>query len=136
MPSDFTQMFAAARTDRNAGRLDEAERAYVPAAERARSENEPLALAHALRHVSDLARERGSVPEALSSAAEAVAIYRSHSATRPLDLANALRLHALALGAAGGVAEAMPLWQEVRDLYAAAGVSAGVEEAEARLAAG
>jgi hypothetical protein len=84
--------------------------------------------------VSDLARERGSVGEALSSAAEAVAIYRSQPGSRPLDLANALRLNALALSDSGYADEAKPLWQEARDLYASVGVAAGVDEAELRLA--
>ena len=86
--------------------------------------------------MSDLARERGSVAEALSSAAEAVAIYRSQPEVRPLDLANALRLNALALDDGGRAAEARPLWEEARDLYATAGVTAGVQEADARLVAG
>jgi len=133
MPVDFEGMFAAARADRNAGRCDDAERAYAAAAEQARSEKEPVALAHALRHISDLARERGSVAEALSSATEAVAIYREQPGSRPLDLANALRLNALALSAAGRADEARALWQDARRLYAQTGVIAGVEEADARL---
>ena len=93
-------------------------------------------MAHALRHVSDLARERGSVAEALSSAAEALAIYRSQSEVRPLELANALRLNALALDDGGRPGEARALWQEARELYATAAVTAGVQEADARLAGG
>ncbi|HEX5258409.1 MAG TPA: hypothetical protein VFW35_06475 [Sphingomicrobium sp.] len=134
MSTNFAEMFAAARADRNAGRRDEAERAYGDAAGQARSQNEPLALAHAQRHVSDLARERGSVDEALSAAAEAVAIYRAQPGSRPLDLANALRLNALALDAADRRDEARPLWQEARGLYASVGVTAGVDEADVRLA--
>ena len=129
---DFPRMFDAARADRHAGRTDEAERAYAAAAEQARSENQPLALAHALRHVSDLARERGAIDEALRAAVEAVAIYRAQPGSRPLDLANAVRLNALALGA-DRAHDAKPLWQEARDLYASVGVTAGVEEAEERL---
>jgi tetratricopeptide (TPR) repeat protein len=134
MSTDFAEMFAAARADRNAGRRDEAEHAYGAAASQARTENEPLALAHAQRHVSDLARERGSIDEALSAAAEAVAIYRAQSGSRPLDLANALRLNALALDAADRREEAAALWQEARGLYSSLGVTAGVDEADLRLA--
>ena len=132
---DFASMFESARTARNAGRADEAERAYAAAAEHARAANDPLALAHALRHLSDLARERGASDEALTSAAEAVAIYRTQPDSRPLDLANALRLNALALYLAGRAAEAEPLWHEARDLYASSGIAAGVQEADGRLAA-
>jgi hypothetical protein len=113
----------------------EHERTYLAAAARARSEDQPLALAHALRHLSDHARRRGSSDEAVSAAAEAVAIYRSEGGSRPLDLANALRLQALALAEAGLRNQALPLWREARDLYVSLSVSAGVEEAEARLAA-
>lgn len=131
---DFASMFESARTARNAGRADEAERAYAAAAERARAANDPLALAHALRHLSDLTRERGASDEALTSSAEAVAIYRTQPESR-LDLANALRLNALALDLAGRAAEAEPLWHEARDLYASSGIAAGVQEADGRLAA-
>ena len=134
MPPGLHEMFDAARADRRAGRREQAERGYATAAQEARSKHDPLALAHALRHVSDLARERGSVAEALSSAVEAVAIYRMQPGSRPLDLANALRLNAIALGDAGRAEEAKLLWQEARDLYASVGVAAGFEEAESRLA--
>jgi len=135
MSTNFARMFDGARAARNAGRRDEAERGYADAGGQARIENDPLALAHAQRHISDLARERGSVDEALSAAAEAVAIYRLQAGSRPLDLANALRLNALALDAADRREEATPLWQEARGLYASVGVAAGVDEADARLAA-
>ena len=134
MPTDFAHLFEAARADRKAGRRDEAERGYAAAADRARAQADPAALAHALRHLSDLARERGSPAEALTCAAEAVSIYRTQPGSRPLDLATALRLTALALGDAGRADESTPLWQEARDLYGSVGVNEGVEEAEARLA--
>ena len=135
MSRGIGEMLDMARSDRNAGRHEAAERGYAAAAAQARSEDEPVALAHALRHVSDLARERGAAVEALSAAAEAVAIYRAQSETRPLDLANALRLNALALTDVGRSAEAASLWLEARDLYSAAGVQAGVEDADAHLGA-
>jgi hypothetical protein len=134
MSRGIREMLDMARSDRNAGRHEEAERGYAAAATQARSEDEPVALAHALRHVSDLARERGAAAEALSAAAEAVAIYRAQSETRPLDLANALRLNALGLTEASRGSEAASLWLEARDLYSAAGVQAGVEDADAHLA--
>jgi tetratricopeptide (TPR) repeat protein len=134
MTPGFDKLFDAARADRRAGRLEQAEHGYAVAADQARSKHDPLALAHALRHMSDLARERGSIAEALSSAAEAVAIYRARSDSSPLDLANALRLNALALSDSGRPEDSKPLWKEARDLYASVGVPAGVEEAEMRLA--
>jgi hypothetical protein len=63
-----------------------------------------------------------------------VAIYRAESAAGSLDLANALRLNALALADCGRAAEAASLWREARDLYSAAGVQAGIEDADDHLA--
>jgi hypothetical protein len=134
MSCEISEMLDMARSDRNAGRHEAAERGYAAAASQARMEGEQIALAHALRHLSDLARERGCPAEALSAAAEAVEIYRQAEA-RPLDLANAIRLNALALADVGRGTEAAPLWLEVRDLYSLAAVQAGIEEAEAHLAA-
>ena len=54
--SELDEMFAAARGEQQAGNTDAAEQGYVAAAERARSDAQPLALAHALRHISHLAR--------------------------------------------------------------------------------
>ena len=134
MNGQLDEMFAAARRDRQAGNHDAARRGYTSAAELARSQTQPLALAHALRHVSDLARERGSFKEAAAAAGEAVAIYRAQLNSYPVDLANALRLHALALARTGLDRDALPLWKEARELYKSAGISAGVKEAERQLA--
>lgn len=135
MKREIEEMLDRARNERNAGRSGEAERGYSAAAARARAERQQLALGHALRHVSDLARERGSAEEALGAAVEAVGIYRAEADARPLDLANALRLNALALTDAGCSAEAAILWHEARELYSSAAVQAGVDEANAYLAA-
>ena len=134
MNGQLDEMLAAARRDRQAGNRDAAERGYTSAAELARSQTQPLALAHALRHISDLARERGSFKEAAAAASEAVTIYRVQLDSHPVDLANALRLHALALAATGVDLGTLPLWKEARELYESAGISAGVKEAERQLA--
>src|ERR1700745_2638432 len=84
---------------RKQGRLGEAARYYASAAAMARVAGEHDGLAHALRHVSDLARERGDGPLALEAGEEAVALYRAGAS--PLNLANALRVHALALQTLG-----------------------------------
>jgi hypothetical protein len=135
MSPEITDMLDNARSERNAGRSEAAEQGYSAAAARARAERQQLALGHALRHVSDLARERGSADGALGAAAEAVAIYRAEADARLLDLANALRLNALALTDAGRSAEAATLWQEARELYSSAAVQAGVDEANVYLGA-
>ena len=103
---------------------------YEAAAAIARAEEDGLALAHRLRHVGDVHRdcERPDLAEPLY--AEALAIYRSHPGAPPLDLANALRPMAILRERHG---DAAALWREVRDLYAQAGVEAGVAEASRRL---
>jgi hypothetical protein len=118
-----------ARRQRKAGGAAAAEQAYRAAAALARSGGDAELLAHALRHLSDLARERGARGEALDHAAEAVALYRA-GADR-LGLANALRLQALA---AAEPAQGSACWREARTLYAALGIDAGVSECETHLA--
>jgi len=135
MSREIAEMLDKARGDRRAGRFEDAERGYRAAAAQARAERQQIALAYALRHVSDLARERGSAEEALEASAEAVQIYRAEADARPLDLANAMRLNALALTDAGRGAEAKEMWLEALELYSSAGVQAGVDDANAHLAA-
>lgn len=123
------QALEGARRERTAGRPKQAELAYARAAELARSAGNDQRLAHALRHLSDLARERGARGESYEHASQAVALYRKgHD---QLGLANAVRLQALA---AADPDEARACWQEARELYAALGVGAGIEECDRRLA--
>jgi tetratricopeptide (TPR) repeat protein len=117
-----------ARDRRKEGRKREAERFYVEAAELARSEGDQTALAHALRHLSDLARARGASAKASQNASEAVVLYRQSGDT--LGLANAIRLKALSVD---DPQEAQACWQEARDLYSRLGVDAGVAECESHL---
>ncbi|HEX4739195.1 MAG TPA: hypothetical protein VH331_16715 [Allosphingosinicella sp.] len=133
--SQAREAIAEARSIRTAGDAAAAEQLYRQGAELAHSEEDDILRAHALRHVSDLARERGDIADALATAQEAVALYRATLDTRTLDLANALRLLALALESSGRQQEAAPAWHEARGLYADVDVQAGVEEAERHLAA-
>jgi hypothetical protein len=126
-------MIEEARQARDAGRSGEARLAYADAAELARSEQDGDLRAHALRHVSDLAREHGETGQALTAAEEAVALYRAMPHCRPLDLANALRLNALAPDDFARGYEAALRWGEARDLYASEQVQAGVEECDRHL---
>lgn len=118
-----------ARRDRSQGRADDSERAYARAAEIARSDENAAALAHALRHISDLARERGALVAAFEHASEAVELYRKSG--DQLGLANAIRLQALS---AANPEKARSCWQEARDLYSSLGVIAAVNECDSRLA--
>jgi len=117
-----------ARHQRREGRNREAERLYVEAAKLARFKNDQTALAHALRHVSDLARARGSSTRAWQAASEAAALYRKSD--DKLGLANSIRLKALS---ADDPEEAEACWQEARDLYSQLKVNAGVTECESHL---
>jgi tetratricopeptide (TPR) repeat protein len=99
-----------------------------------REVNEPLRLAHTVRHLGDVHYEAGRAALAEPCYHEALAIYRGHPHTPPLDLANAIRSLAVLKGEAGETEEARRLWQEARCLYLATGVEPGVAECDARIA--
>lgn len=117
-----------ARRYRNEGRAADAEQAYYRAADLARENGNQLALAHALRHMSDLARQRAGLVDAWAYASEAASLYRQSDDR--LGLANAMRLQALS---ATGNEEAKHCWREARDLYLALGVITGVDECDSHL---
>lgn len=117
-----------ARRYRQEGRPAEAEQAYNRAAEQAQSDGNLAALAHALRHMSDLARQRDAWAEAHAYASRAAELYRNTEDR--LGLANAIRLRALS---SPNVEDARADWQEARELYLALGVTPGVEECDANL---
>lgn len=117
-----------ARRQRADGRADDAERGYGRAAELARSGGDSNALAHALRHLSDLARERGASIEAWEHASEAVDLYRRTDDR--LGLANAIRLQAMS---AASPERAEHCWAEARAFYSSLGNIAGVRECDSHL---
>lgn len=149
---DYAQAIAAAREEgltlelivalegvgqmeRDLGRLRAARDSYRNAVEESRAAEVPDRLAHALRHLADVERERGQVEEALTWSVEAVGIVREFPGTRPLELANTLRVLALAREAGGNFAGAREAWRDAREGYELAGIEAGVSECEARLSA-
>lgn len=106
---------------------------YEEAAEILRDLDEPLLLAHTLRHLGDVYMEAGHLGNNAPQFAgcyftEALAIYRTRPEANPLDLADAIRSLALLRNDAA-------LWTEARDLYALAGISANVQECNSRLGA-
>src|SRR5436305_3168531 len=113
---------------RNLGELerrldgDAARRHYEEAVAILRESAEPLRLAHTVRHLGDVYSEAGRAELAEPCYHEALALYRGHEHTLPLDLANAIRSHAVLKEDAGDIEEARRLWEEARDLYAAADV--------------
>jgi hypothetical protein len=123
----------AAYRVRSQGDAARSEQLYSHAATLASAEGDDSLRAHALRHVSDLARERGAFSEALDAAEEAQALYRAAPGSRPLDHANALRLTALALDALGDAHAAASQWRQARALYVKEGIHLAVEECDRRL---
>jgi tetratricopeptide (TPR) repeat protein len=124
--------------ERRIPRLHDAEAArqhYEESVAVFRELDEPLRLAHTLRHLGDVHQDAGRAALAEPCYREALALYRGHEHTAPLDLANAIRSLAVLAGGAGRELEARRLWQEAHGLYAACGVEAGVAEAARRLAA-
>ena len=122
-----------AREARSRGQVVEALEAYERVVAIARTADEPMWLAHALRHIADIRRELGDCYTAQQAAREAVAIYREQDSDCALDLANALRLLALAQESLGKVQEAGGPWREARALYEAGGVAEGVTECDVHI---
>ena len=133
MTEAIQTLFDRAREARAEGRPADARNAYAQAAALGREAGAPLLRAHALCHLSDLDREARRPAEALAHAEQALALSRRHAGADEMDLTIALRLMALALDDLGRGEAATALWTEARDRYAAAGITAGVAECEARL---
>ncbi len=121
------------RTERDLRETGAALLHYEEAAAVYRKLDDPLRLAHTVRHVADILRGSGQFEPAGPHYREALEIYRAHPETPPLDLANALRGHALLQEEIGEKQEAVALWREARELYAAVNVQAGVDEGDRRI---
>ena len=119
---------------RDLGRDDEALKLYEEGVTVSRAVDDPLLLAHTIRHLGQLHHDAGRVEDAERCYREALEIYRGNDDAPPLDVANAVRPLAILQDEAGEVEAARRLWQEARDLYAACGVQAGVDECSERLA--
>ena len=99
-----------------------------------RKVDDPLRLAHAVRHLGDAYYYARRPAQAEPCYIEALSIYRRHEHTQPLDLANAIRSFAVLKDEIGAAEEAQCLWQEAHDLYVSVNVPTGVAESAARLA--
>jgi len=118
---------------RDLGDLDQARSFYQQAVDVCRTLNQPLHLAHTLRHLADVLRAQREFFLSRSCYAEAQGLYSLHPDTAPLDLANTLRGRALLEGECGETDWAIEIWSEALDLYRYANVPAGVDEATAHL---
>ena len=103
---------------------------YEEAVELFREVEEPLVLAHTIRHLGDVYLEQGRPDLAEPCYNEALGLYRSHEADSSLDLANAVRSLAVLRWE-----QTKMLWEEVRALYTSLTIEAGIQESTARLAA-
>jgi tetratricopeptide (TPR) repeat protein len=127
---------------RNLGELErrlpdtaiDARRHYEEAVATLRDLDNPLKLAHTVRHLGDVHHDAGRSLLAEPCYVEAVMIYRSHDDAPPLDLANALRSLAVLKDEADQIEEATRLWWEAHNLYETLNLPAGVVETAARLA--
>lgn len=122
------------QAERDLENREAARQNYEEAVTILRSLNDPLPLAHAVRHVGDILVNEDRLESAAPWYEEALTIYRGDETRHPLDFANAIRGYALLQERRGNPAEALALWREARELYAAVDVQAGVEESERRVA--
>jgi hypothetical protein len=129
---DFEAMAKNARRRRM---RDAAIEFYIDAVDAFESERDLLGGAHAGRHLAVLLLEVGRITEARTYMASVMAAYDGKGTIARLEWANTLRVIALL-----DEAECKPLtaelnWMEVRDLYAAEGITEGVAEANQHLIA-
>ena len=102
---------------------------WEEAVEVLRRTDEVLQLAHKIRHLGDLHRLSDRLELAEACYSEALSLYREHDAPGSLDFANAVRRMAVLKERQGEGSEALELWRETSELYAAVDLQPGVEEA-------
>ena len=95
-----------------------------------REEDQPLVLAHAIRHLGDVYLEQGRPDLAEPCYHEALGLYRTQTNESSLDLANAVRSLAVLRWE-----QARMLWEEARTLYTELRIEPGIQESTARVAA-
>lgn len=113
---------------RRAGNHAEARRLYEEAVALERGLDDPLELAHTIRHLGDVLHDARLPHLAEPHYVEALALYRAHPAPPPLNLANAIRSHAVLKQEIGESDKARRLWEEACRLYQQVDVREGVAE--------
>lgn len=135
IPNLVRSLCGAAQTARDLARNLEAAELYEEAVSLGRNQNnDPLFLAHTVRHLGDVRRHLGQHEAAQSCYEEALKFYRGEPEANPLDLANALRPFAILKEELGDLRGATAFWREVRELYHSLAIDAGVVEASQALA--
>lgn len=115
------------------GRPERARTLFAKSVAVARETDDPLRLAHAVRHLGQVNRRLGRLEAAERCYEEALALYDHAGTAHPLDHANALRPMAMLREDLGDVEAARLLWRRAAELYRDAGVEEGVRECEGRL---
>jgi len=128
------ELIVEGNTARAQRRIEDARRLYNEAARFYLSEQNPLAYAHAIRHVADMHLDESDYSAAKPLYEKALELYRGNLNTRLLDLANAIRPYALVHEETGDTCAALPLWQEARNLYESLRIEAGVQECDRHIA--
>ena len=95
-----------------------------------RQVDQPLVLAHTIRHLGDVYREQDLPDLAEPCYLEALELYRTHDDASSLDFANAIRSLAVLRWE-----QSKKLWESAQDLYTALNIEAGIKESTARIAA-
>ena len=106
---------------------------YEEAVELFRQVDDPLKLAHTIRHLGLVHEDAGRLEAAEKNYDEALAIYRVHATADTLDYANAVRYPAAIKGRLGKNEDSASLWEEACRRYEGVGIFAGVAEASGRL---
>lgn len=98
-----------------------------------RTLDNPVQLAHKVRHLGSVLVQLGRHADGLDHFAEAIRLYRSSDEADALDHANAANAYAYACKQAGDFDRAHELWLEARNLYDEAGIKEGVDECNVQL---
>ncbi len=115
------------------GRPDRARELLEEAVAAARETGDSLRVAHAVRHLGQVHHRQRRWERAEKCYREALDLYERTAGASLLDHANALRPMAILLEDRGDKDGAVGVWREAARLYRSAGVTAGVEECEARM---
>jgi len=95
--------------------------------------DDPLTLAHTIRHLGLVHEDAGRLRDAEKNYDEALAIYRDHATVDTLDYANTVRYPAAIKERLGKAEESARLWEEACRRYEGVGIHAGVAEAAGRM---
>ena len=112
---------------------DKARTLFGKSVEVAREADDPLRLAHAVRHLGQVNHRLGRLESAGSCYEEALDLYDQAGTVHPVEHANALRPMAALREELGDVEEARLLWRRAAELFRSAGIEEGVRECEAHL---